>query len=85
MYSAAYVTQQVPLFLACFFSFRFAVILQGEYHANNQQMAKLLHKAIGLGKGSNADPEAYKAYQVRVHAPSQGSAPQLAVVLAWSS
>lgn len=22
---------------------------KGEYHANNQQMAKLLHKAIGLG------------------------------------
>ncbi len=26
---------------------------RGEYHANNQQMSKLLHKAIGLGnKGS---------------------------------
>lgn len=22
---------------------------KGEYHANNQQMSKLLHKAIGLG------------------------------------
>ena len=22
---------------------------RGEYHANNQQMSKLLHKAIGLG------------------------------------
>eukprot|EP00200_Dunaliella_tertiolecta_P000313 CAMPEP_0202365904 /NCGR_PEP_ID=MMETSP1126-20121109/16736_1 /ASSEMBLY_ACC=CAM_ASM_000457 /TAXON_ID=3047 /ORGANISM="Dunaliella tertiolecta, Strain CCMP1320" /LENGTH=1645 /DNA_ID=CAMNT_0048960861 /DNA_START=31 /DNA_END=4971 /DNA_ORIENTATION=+ len=36
---------------------------RGEYHANNQTMAKLLHKAIGLGKGSQANPEAYKAYQ----------------------
>ncbi|KAF5828828.1 hypothetical protein DUNSADRAFT_16998 [Dunaliella salina] len=36
---------------------------RGEYHANNQAMAKLLHKAIGLGKGSEANPEAYKAYQ----------------------
>lgn len=27
---------------------------KGEYHVNNQQMSKLLHKAIGLGgKGSN--------------------------------
>jgi glutamate synthase (ferredoxin) len=26
---------------------------KGEYHANNQQMSKLLHKAVGLGgKGS---------------------------------
>lgn len=35
----------------------------GEYHSNNQEMAKLLHKAIGLGNGSQAKPEAYKAYQ----------------------
>ena len=28
---------------------------RGEYHANNQQMAKLLHKAIGLG-GKKAAP-----------------------------
>lgn len=28
---------------------------RGEYHANNQQMAKLLHKAIGLG-GKKAGP-----------------------------
>ena len=35
----------------------------GEYHSNNQTMAKLLHKAIGLGDGSASDPEAYKAYQ----------------------
>jgi hypothetical protein len=37
---------------------------KGEYHANNQTMAKLLHKAIGLGDGSKADNEAYKSYQV---------------------
>jgi len=36
---------------------------KGEYHANNQTMAKLLHKSIGLGQGSEADPESYKAYQ----------------------
>ncbi|GLC45038.1 Ferredoxin-dependent glutamate synthase 1, chloroplastic/mitochondrial [Pleodorina starrii] len=36
---------------------------KGEYHSNNQEMAKLLHKAIGLGNGSQANPEAYKAYQ----------------------
>jgi glutamate synthase (ferredoxin) len=36
--------------------------LQGEYHANNQTMAKLLHKAIGLGSGSKADSSAYEAY-----------------------
>ncbi|PNH05786.1 Ferredoxin-dependent glutamate synthase 1, chloroplastic [Tetrabaena socialis] len=36
---------------------------KGEYHSNNQNMAKLLHKAIGLGAGSAADPKAYKAYQ----------------------
>lgn len=35
---------------------------KGEYHANNQTMAKLLHKAIGLGTGSVADPSAYDAY-----------------------
>jgi glutamate synthase (ferredoxin) len=35
---------------------------KGEYHANNQTMAKLLHKAIGLGSGSQADPSAYEAY-----------------------
>jgi glutamate synthase (ferredoxin) len=37
---------------------------KGEYHSNNQTMAKLLHKAIGLGAGSEADPDSYKAYQV---------------------
>ncbi|KAG2445645.1 hypothetical protein HXX76_000255 [Chlamydomonas incerta] len=36
---------------------------KGEFHSNNQTMAKLLHKAIGLGNGSAADKEAYKAYQ----------------------
>ena len=35
---------------------------QGEFHSNNQTMAKLLHKAIGLGNGSRASEEAYKAY-----------------------
>lgn len=35
---------------------------KGEYHANNQTMAKLLHKAIGLGTGSAADASAYDAY-----------------------
>ncbi len=29
---------------------------KGEYHANNQTMAKLLHKAIGLGDGSKVRP-----------------------------
>ena len=28
---------------------------RGEYHSNNQQMAKLLHKAVGLG-GKEAAP-----------------------------
>jgi glutamate synthase (ferredoxin) len=37
-------------------------IPQGEYHANNQTMAKLLHKAIGLGSGSKTDASAYEAY-----------------------
>ena len=27
---------------------------RGEYHANNQQMSKLLHKAIGLGDRGSA-------------------------------
>jgi hypothetical protein len=36
--------------------------LQGEYHSNNQTMAKLLHKAVGLGDESKASQEAYKAY-----------------------
>lgn len=35
---------------------------KGEYHGNNQTMAKLLHKAIGIGSGSKADPAAYEAY-----------------------
>lgn len=35
---------------------------KGEYHSNNQTMAKLLHKAIGLGNASATDDEAYKAY-----------------------
>jgi len=39
--------------------------LQGEHHANNQTMAKLLHKAVGLGDKSKPNPEAYAAYQVR--------------------
>ena len=29
---------------------------RGEYHANNQQMSKLLHKAVGLG-GKEAAPQ----------------------------
>ena len=29
---------------------------KGEYHANNQQMSKLLHKAVGLG-GKGAAPQ----------------------------
>ncbi|KIY94837.1 glutamate synthase (ferredoxin) [Monoraphidium neglectum] len=36
---------------------------KGEYHANNQAMAKLLHKSIGLSSGSAADPSSYDAYQ----------------------
>jgi hypothetical protein len=28
---------------------------KGEYHSNNQQMSKLLHKAIGLGGKGNAN------------------------------
>eukprot|EP00882_Tetradesmus_deserticola_P001840 GHRQ01001973.1.p1 GENE.GHRQ01001973.1~~GHRQ01001973.1.p1 ORF type:complete len:1051 (+),score=503.61 GHRQ01001973.1:46-3198(+) len=35
---------------------------KGEYHANNQTMSKLLHKAIGLGSGSKTDASAYEAY-----------------------
>ncbi|BDA41678.1 Ferredoxin-dependent glutamate synthase, chloroplastic [Coccomyxa sp. Obi] len=35
---------------------------KGEYHANNQQMSKLLHKAIGLGNKGAAPQEAYEAY-----------------------
>mmetsp|Transcript_9319 Transcript_9319/g.16479 ORF Transcript_9319/g.16479 Transcript_9319/m.16479 type:complete len:1638 (+) Transcript_9319:28-4941(+) len=36
---------------------------KGEYHANNQTMAKLLHKSVGLGNPGKDDPESYKAYQ----------------------
>ena len=36
---------------------------RGEHHANNQTMAKLLHKAIGLSAGSAADADAYAAYR----------------------
>lgn len=43
---------------------------RGEYHANNQQMAKLLHKAIGLG-GKQAGP------MVQYHPASQGCNPFL--------
>ena len=32
---------------------------KGEYHANNQQMSKLLHKAIGLGN-KGAAPQVLK-------------------------
>ena len=32
---------------------------KGEFHANNQQMAKLLHKAIGLG-GKGTAPQVRK-------------------------
>lgn len=32
-----------------------------EYHGNNQEMSKLLHKAVGLG-GNDSDKEAWKAY-----------------------
>lgn len=35
---------------------------KGEYHANNQTMAKLLHKAIGLG-GGDSDAAAFDAYK----------------------
>eukprot|EP00887_Chlorella_sp_A99_P001969 scaffold18.g1969.t1 len=35
---------------------------KGEYHANNQAMAKLLHKAIGLGGQGAAGQGAYDAY-----------------------
>lgn len=33
-----------------------------EYHGNNQEMSKLLHKAIGLG-GKQPSPDAYELYQ----------------------
>ena len=47
---------------------------RGEYHANNQQMSKLLHKAIGLGnKGA--------APQVRSLALSQTILDQVIVGL----
>ncbi len=36
---------------------------KGEFHSNNQTMAKLLHKSVGLGDASVADNEAYAAYQ----------------------
>ncbi|KAK9827155.1 hypothetical protein WJX74_008527 [Apatococcus lobatus] len=36
---------------------------RGEYHANNQQMSKLLHKAVGLGGKEAAPQEAYDAYK----------------------
>ena len=32
-----------------------------EYHSNNQDMSKLLHKAVGLGGGAT-DPEAWQGY-----------------------
>jgi glutamate synthase (ferredoxin) len=35
---------------------------KGEFHSNNQTMAKLLHKSIGLGNGSAADGDAYDAF-----------------------
>jgi glutamate synthase (ferredoxin) len=35
---------------------------KGEYHANNQAMAKLLHKAIGLGGQGASGQAAYDAY-----------------------
>jgi glutamate synthase (ferredoxin) len=35
---------------------------KGEYHANNQVMSKLLHKAIGLGGQGAAGQEAFDAY-----------------------
>jgi glutamate synthase (ferredoxin) len=35
---------------------------KGEYHANNQAMAKLLHKAVGLGGKGAGEAGAYAAY-----------------------
>lgn len=35
---------------------------KGEYHANNQAMSKLLHKAIGLGGQGGAGKDAFNAY-----------------------
>jgi glutamate synthase (ferredoxin) len=35
---------------------------KGEYHANNQAMSKLLHKAIGLGGKGAGEQGAYDAY-----------------------
>ena len=32
---------------------------KGEYHSNNQQMSKLLHKAIGLGGKGNANGQVH--------------------------
>ena len=34
-----------------------------EYHANNQEMSKLLHKAVNLGGKGDGDEDAYKLYQ----------------------
>ncbi|CAG9463312.1 unnamed protein product [Pedinophyceae sp. YPF-701] len=43
-------------------NFGFIQSMRGlEYHANNQEMSKLLHKAVGLGS-KDAQPEAYDAY-----------------------
>lgn len=37
---------------------------KGEFHVNNQQMSKLLHKAVGLGgKTNDKGQESYKAYE----------------------
>ncbi len=58
---------------------------KGEYHANNQQMSKLLHKAIGLGnKGAAPQVLPYLAHGARktcsacvVHASGRILLPQL--------
>ena len=45
---------------------------KGEYHANNQQMSKLLHKAIGLGNKGAAPqvgllPNAERTWKESAH------------------
>jgi hypothetical protein len=43
---------------------------KGEYHANNQQMSKLLHKAIGLGDRGAAPQVRAAAESCRARPPT---------------
>lgn len=39
---------------------------RGEYHANNQQMSKLLHKAVGLGGKEAAPQVSFSLLQIKL-------------------